>query len=138
MGTYLTVLFIRFPCSLITRALFCISCIVFLCSARLRFLGKVLLVERANKPTEDDKQKSEALFGKDLTKPVSLIKDFTMAGDLSEGLKSSSLPASEPIAARLGIDYPFPPHLEYVSFSLTIFSVYFFLAPLSIIRETGL
>ena len=138
MGTYLTVLFIRFPCSLITRALFCISCIVFLCLARLRFLGKVLLVERANKPTEDDKQKSEALFGKDLTKPVSLIKDFTMAGDLSEGLKSSSLPASEPIAARLGIDYPFPPHLEYVFFSLTIFSVYFFLAPLSIIRETGL
>lgn len=79
----------------------------------LRFLGKVLLVERANKPTEDDKQKSEALFGKDLTKPVSLIKDFTMARDLGEGLKSSSLPASEPIAARLGIDYPFPPHLEY-------------------------
>ncbi|XP_059592989.1 U11/U12 small nuclear ribonucleoprotein 65 kDa protein isoform X2 [Vitis vinifera] len=79
----------------------------------LRFLGKVLLVERANKPTEDDKQKSEALFGKDLTKPVSLIKDFTMARDLDEGLKSSSLPASEPIAARLGIDYPFPPHLEY-------------------------
>ncbi|XP_034684744.1 U11/U12 small nuclear ribonucleoprotein 65 kDa protein isoform X2 [Vitis riparia] len=34
-------------------------------------------------------------------------------GDLGEGLKSSSLPASEPIAARLGIDYPFPPHLEY-------------------------
>ncbi|XP_034686345.1 U11/U12 small nuclear ribonucleoprotein 65 kDa protein-like isoform X2 [Vitis riparia] len=79
----------------------------------LRFLGKVLLVERANKPTEDDKQKSEALFGKDLTKPASLIKDFTMARDLGEGLKSSSLPASEPIAARLGIDYPFPPHLEY-------------------------
>ncbi|KAL6342608.1 hypothetical protein AAG906_012468 [Vitis piasezkii] len=79
----------------------------------LRFLGKVLLVERANKPTEDDKQKSEALFGKDLTKPASLIKDFTMARDLGEGLKLSSLPASEPIAARLGIDYPFPPHLEY-------------------------
>ncbi|KAJ9701512.1 hypothetical protein PVL29_006739 [Vitis rotundifolia] len=79
----------------------------------LRFLGKVLLVERGNEPSDNDKQKSEALFGKDLTKPASLIEDFTMARDLGEGLKSSSLPASEPIAARLGIDYPFPPHLEY-------------------------
>lgn len=85
---------------------------------RLKFLGKVLLVERANKPTEDNKQKSDSLFAKDLTSPASLIKDFTVGRDLSEGLKSRSLPGSEPIAARLGVDYPFPPHLEYVFLSL--------------------
>ena len=102
---------------------------------RLRFLGKVLLVERANKQTEDNKQKSEALHGKDLATPTSLTKDFTRARDLSEGLNSSSLPSIEPIAAKLGVDYPFPPHLEYV-FLFTIFSIYFFLPPLTC--ETGL
>lgn len=80
----------------------------------LRFLGKVLLVERANKPSEVNKiQKSEVQAGKDFTSPTSLMKDATLTRDLSEGLKSGSMPTSEPIAARLGVEYPFPPHLEY-------------------------
>lgn len=97
----------------------------FLSLTRLRFLGKVLRVERANKQIEDNKQKSEFLFSKDLTTPTSLTKDFTRGRDLSEGLNSSSLPSIEPIAAKLGVDYPFPPHLEYV-FLFTSFSVFLF------------
>ncbi|KAJ9179937.1 hypothetical protein P3X46_008247 [Hevea brasiliensis] len=78
----------------------------------LRFLGKVLAVERANKPNEDNKHKqSEAQLGKDYTALTSVEKKASMTGDLGNG--SKSIPASEPIASRLGVDYPFPPHLEY-------------------------
>ncbi|KAJ0080415.1 hypothetical protein Patl1_23000 [Pistacia atlantica] len=70
----------------------------------LRFLGKVLTVERASKLNEDKKPKDTE------AKPTSLMKD---ASDHNDGLKSGGLPASEPIAPRLGVDYPFPPFLEY-------------------------
>uniref|UniRef100_A0A5B7CBE0 Putative RNA-binding family protein isoform 1 n=1 Tax=Davidia involucrata TaxID=16924 RepID=A0A5B7CBE0_DAVIN len=77
----------------------------------LQFLGKVLSVERASKPTENNKhQQSEAQLGKHST---SSMKDATVKKNLSEGPKLGSFPASEPIAERLGVDYPFPPHLEY-------------------------
>lgn len=77
----------------------------------LRFLGKVLSVERATNQTEHNRcQQSEPQLGSDST---SLIKDATTAKDLREGSKLGSFPASEPIAQRLGVDYPFPPHLEY-------------------------
>ncbi|KAJ8762756.1 hypothetical protein K2173_017571 [Erythroxylum novogranatense] len=74
----------------------------------LRFLGKVLSVERATKRNQE-KQSEE----KDLKSPSSLAKDASVNRVLSEGLKSGSIPGSEPIAPRLGVDYPFPPHLEY-------------------------
>ncbi|KAJ6763059.1 RNA-BINDING REGION-CONTAINING PROTEIN 3 [Salix purpurea] len=78
----------------------------------LRFLGKVLLVERASKLNEDSKFKqSEAQQGKDSILPTSLMKDASVTRD--EGSNFGSLPASEPIAPRLGVDYPFPPYLEY-------------------------
>lgn len=78
---------------------------------RLRFLGKALSVERASKPTEGDKHKqSEPHLGKDSTFSV---KD-PPGKDLTAEVKLASLPGSEPIAERLGINYPFPPHLEYV------------------------
>ncbi|XP_065854167.1 U11/U12 small nuclear ribonucleoprotein 65 kDa protein isoform X2 [Euphorbia lathyris] len=73
----------------------------------LRFLGKVLAVERAHKQNEDNKNKeSEMQFPKDYISVSSMKKDHS--GDCTK-----SMPASEPIAPRLGVDYPFPPHLEY-------------------------
>ncbi|OAY44413.1 U11/U12 small nuclear ribonucleoprotein 65 kDa protein isoform X1 [Manihot esculenta] len=78
----------------------------------LRFLGKVLAVERANKPNEDNKHKqSEAQLGKDYAAPTSVEKKASIIRDI--GNDSKSIPASEAIAPRLGVDYPFPPHLEY-------------------------
>ncbi|CAK7341345.1 unnamed protein product [Dovyalis caffra] len=80
----------------------------------LRFLGKVLSVERASKLNEDSRFKqSEAQQGKDSILPTSLMKDASVTRDVLEGSKFGSLPAREPIAPRLGVDYPFPPHLEY-------------------------
>ncbi|KAL7246582.1 hypothetical protein ACSBR2_001643 [Camellia fascicularis] len=77
----------------------------------LCFLGKVLSVERANKPTENNKNQQGA--GQSGKHSSSLTKDSTPNRDLNEGSKLGSFSASEPIAERLGVDYPFPPHLEY-------------------------
>ncbi|KAK3011833.1 hypothetical protein RJ639_010827 [Escallonia herrerae] len=75
----------------------------------LRFLGKVLSVERASKPTEDSKNRqSEPQLGKETT---SLLNNA--AAGIDGGSKLQSLPAGESIAERLGVDYPFPPHLGY-------------------------
>ncbi|GFQ01850.1 U11/U12 small nuclear ribonucleoprotein 65 kDa protein [Phtheirospermum japonicum] len=68
----------------------------------LQFLGKVLSVERASKVIDALKIKQE---GETQTRKV---KD---APDNSRG--SSYIYATEPIAGKLGVDYPFPPHLEY-------------------------
>ncbi|KAJ4764341.1 RNA-binding 40 [Rhynchospora pubera] len=70
---------------------------------RLSFLGKVLAVERAsqiNKKAQDEKSE-EILSG---SKPVQNEASINQK-------KLTSGP--EPIAPTLGIDYPFPPHLEY-------------------------
>ncbi|MBA0654114.1 hypothetical protein Goklo_021188 [Gossypium klotzschianum] len=80
----------------------------------LRFLGKVLLVERASKPAEQNKpQQTGVQLGKDFSQSASLLKDANSTRDPNLGSRSGSIPASEPIAPRLGVDYPFPPHLEY-------------------------
>lgn len=79
----------------------------------LRFLGNVLKVERAVKLTEDNRHyKNELQSGRSFTPQLSLAKDAAIPK--REDSKSEILQASEPIAARLGVDYPFPPHLEYV------------------------
>ncbi|XBI44930.1 hypothetical protein VPH35_109525 [Triticum aestivum] len=58
---------------------------------RLRLLGKVLILERANQPNAKNAiQKHQE--------------------QLAHGISTST---AEPIASRLGVDYPFPPHLEY-------------------------
>ena len=78
---------------------------------RLRFLGKVLSVERAssNKPNLDNKlQSGEARNDNDFVPPSSLVKDATLTKDKTQ----RSIPSAEPIAPRLGVDYPFPPYLE--------------------------
>jgi hypothetical protein len=78
-------------------------------------------VERASKLNEDSKFKqSEAQQGKDSVLPTSLMKDASVTRDVIEGSNFGSLPASEPIAPRLGVDYPFPPHLEYVYLSVLL------------------
>ncbi|KAL1554528.1 U11/U12 small nuclear ribonucleoprotein 65 kDa protein [Salvia divinorum] len=67
----------------------------------LRFLGKVMSVERANKVEGTKQQDKEREVRKDA---ASVVKDASVG---------SSTHASEPIAQKLGIEYPFPPHLEY-------------------------
>ncbi|GKV07531.1 hypothetical protein SLEP1_g19291 [Rubroshorea leprosula] len=76
----------------------------------LRFLGKVLLVERANKPSGDNKSQQ---LGKDFAQPAPLVKDSNLSRGANEDLRSGFLLGAEAIAPRLGVDYPFPPYLEY-------------------------
>ncbi|KAK7290613.1 hypothetical protein RIF29_05159 [Crotalaria pallida] len=71
----------------------------------LRFLGKVLSAERASNRIESGEKSAGAQLGKD--SKTSVVKNAD--GDT----KSGGLPIPEPIAERLGVDYPFPPHLEY-------------------------
>ncbi|XP_077235945.1 RNA-binding (RRM/RBD/RNP motifs) family protein isoform X2 [Tasmannia lanceolata] len=73
---------------------------------RLRFLGKVLSVERAGRATSYNKNQQEGQFRKASTCPL----EAPISGIL---IKGGSVPTGEPIASRLGVDYPFPPHLEY-------------------------
>ncbi|KAK9170635.1 hypothetical protein Syun_002775 [Stephania yunnanensis] len=65
---------------------------------RLRFLGKVLSVEIAGKPSTNSNNSNT---------PTTFMKDAPL------NLSGGSGPGAEPIAPRLGVDYPFPPHLEY-------------------------
>ncbi|XP_074274942.1 U11/U12 small nuclear ribonucleoprotein 65 kDa protein [Silene latifolia] len=76
----------------------------------LRFLGKVLSVEKASKPSEGNKN----LGGETETNTQRhSVKDGSQSIDDKEGSKAGSLLRPEPIAERLGVNYPFPPHLEY-------------------------
>ncbi|CAL9088184.1 unnamed protein product [Musa acuminata var. zebrina] len=74
---------------------------------RLRFLGKVLTVERAGRANlKNADQQNECQSAKDSAS--------AKTSHLNESLvtqKNSS--TGEPIAPRLGVDYPFPPNLEY-------------------------
>lgn len=82
---------------------------------RLRFLGKVLSVERASERVKDNKSEEDGnKRGNDLGY---LTKVATLSKDQREGSKLASILTSEPIAERLGVDYPFPPYLEYISSS---------------------
>ncbi|XP_043691795.1 U11/U12 small nuclear ribonucleoprotein 65 kDa protein [Telopea speciosissima] len=82
---------------------------------RLRFLGKVLSVERASKQILNNKnQQNEVQLGKDLNSlPTSQQKDTSLPRSMTRGANADSLSIGEPIAKRLGVDYPFPPNLEY-------------------------
>ncbi|KAM1040348.1 hypothetical protein FF1_029596 [Malus domestica] len=76
----------------------------------LRFLGKVLKVERA--ATNNDKPSQAAnndCISVNPTSKPSLVHNPTIKIE-AEKIEVSR---SEPIAPRLGVDYPFPPHLEY-------------------------
>ncbi|KAK6118697.1 hypothetical protein DH2020_047554 [Rehmannia glutinosa] len=78
----------------------------------LQFLGKVLSVERASKVIEDPKhQESETQTRKDHA--TSMMKDASVSRCFSDNPRGGYIHASEPIAEKLGVDYPFPPHLEY-------------------------
>lgn len=70
-------------------------------------------MERAGKPTEDKKSPQTGVqLGKGFPQSASLGKDSNLTGDPNKGSRSGSIPAKEPIAPRLGVEYPFPPHLE--------------------------
>lgn len=73
---------------------------------RLKFLGKVLTVERVGSNTKCTDSQSDSQARRDSSGPA------------SSSLKDSSntrnpVCGGEPIAPRLGVDYSFPPHLEY-------------------------
>ncbi|XP_058737696.1 U11/U12 small nuclear ribonucleoprotein 65 kDa protein [Vicia villosa] len=77
----------------------------------LKFLGKVLSAEKASKPIANEEKSSGAQLGKDSNSPV--VKNENVTKSIDGDTKSGGLPIPEPIAHRLGVDYPFPPHLEY-------------------------
>lgn len=68
----------------------------------LQFLGKSLSVERARTVAEN----TNIQHGRQEV-------TSTLSKDSSDGFRRPS----EPIAEKLGVDYPFPPHFEYVPFS---------------------
>ncbi|XP_062215731.1 U11/U12 small nuclear ribonucleoprotein 65 kDa protein-like [Phragmites australis] len=71
---------------------------------RLRFLGKVLMVERANQPNTKNayvKHQDQSVHGASQVPSMSSLNQTNPAS------------FAEPIAPKLGVDYPFPPHLEY-------------------------
>lgn len=76
---------------------------------RLRFLGKVLTVERANRPNANDSH---------LKHQDQLVHGASQVPSISSQNKKDHTSTAEPIAPKLGVDYPFPPHLEYVISSL--------------------
>ncbi|EOA37483.1 hypothetical protein CARUB_v10011629mg [Capsella rubella] len=71
----------------------------------LRFLGKVLQVQRANKPNENKKSRQIE---------ESMIKGNAFSTVVANSdSKPEQMLSGEPIAPKLGINYPFPPHLQY-------------------------
>ncbi|KAK1435055.1 hypothetical protein QVD17_00814 [Tagetes erecta] len=76
----------------------------------LRFLGKVLSVERAIKPQDTRSQQNNPTAGKDV---MSSMDNASATKDSKQESMVKSLPTLEPIAEKLGVEYPFPPHLEY-------------------------
>ncbi|KAL1195362.1 U11/U12 small nuclear ribonucleoprotein 65 kDa protein [Cardamine amara subsp. amara] len=80
----------------------------------LRFLGKVLQVQRGNKPKENNKSRQIEESGKDDHSYSSMTKGnaFSTVSN-NNGSESGHLLTGEPIAPKLGINYPFPPHLQY-------------------------
>ncbi|XP_047093419.1 U11/U12 small nuclear ribonucleoprotein 65 kDa protein-like isoform X1 [Lolium rigidum] len=71
---------------------------------RLRFLGKVLVVERANQPNSKNANEKHQ---------EQLAQGMPQVPSMNSQNQKNSTSTSEPIASRLGVDYPFPPHLEY-------------------------
>ncbi|KAI4386660.1 hypothetical protein MLD38_004575 [Melastoma candidum] len=79
----------------------------------LRFLGKVLKVERASNFSKDSQIEARGVpLPKDISSSTAQ-KEVLLSHDRNEKLNPRSFPAVEPIAPKLGVDYPFPPHLEY-------------------------
>uniref|UniRef100_A0A452YKS9 RRM domain-containing protein n=1 Tax=Aegilops tauschii subsp. strangulata TaxID=200361 RepID=A0A452YKS9_AEGTS len=72
---------------------------------RFRILGKVLIVERVNQPNAknvNEKHQEELAHG------------MPQVPSTNSQNQENPTSTAEPIASRLGVDYSFPPHLEYV------------------------
>ena len=83
---------------------------------RLKFLGKILSVERATPASSKD-----GLFEDGLMKTTAEERTEAAPPPLppvpqsSETFQTARVASGrEPIAPSLGVDYPFPPQLEYV------------------------
>ncbi|ONL97559.1 U11/U12 small nuclear ribonucleoprotein 65 kDa protein [Zea mays] len=72
--------------------------------ASLRFLGKVLTVERANCPNANESH---------LKHQDQLGHGASQVPSISSQTQKDHTSIAEPIAPKLSVDYPFPPHLEY-------------------------
>ncbi|XP_010528771.1 PREDICTED: U11/U12 small nuclear ribonucleoprotein 65 kDa protein [Tarenaya hassleriana] len=79
----------------------------------LRFLGKVLQVQRANKRNDNKKSCQIEESGKDGQEYLSTNKENAFTKDSNDDPNSRATLSNEPIAPKHGINYPFPPHLEY-------------------------
>jgi len=73
-----------------------------------------LSAERASKPNENVGKSSGAQLGKD--SKTSAVRSEDVIKPIDGEAKSGGFPIPEPIAHRIGVDYPFPPHLEYASY----------------------
>ncbi|KAG8063532.1 hypothetical protein GUJ93_ZPchr0003g17770 [Zizania palustris] len=71
---------------------------------RLRFLGKVLIVERANQPNSNNTNENHQEQSAHGTSQVPSTNYLNQKNPIS---------SAEPIAPKLGVDYPFPAHLTY-------------------------
>ncbi|CAN6443965.1 unnamed protein product [Victoria cruziana] len=81
---------------------------------RLRFLGKILSVERVSTLMTNEKELADKQHLKETFSPVATSKELSMTGIVSvPGSTPNAMKVGEPIASRLGLDYPFPPQLEY-------------------------
>ncbi|KMZ73830.1 putative RNA binding protein [Zostera marina] len=81
---------------------------------RIRFHKKVLSVEKVrNAFSANLKQTSETRSSNESSSQTLPQSEFPSAGNSMKSNKPSSISISEPIAPRLGVDFPFPPHLEY-------------------------
>jgi U11/U12 small nuclear ribonucleoprotein SNRNP65 len=78
----------------------------------------VLIVERANGPNANNAH----------MKPQDqLVHGVPPAPSISSDNQKNPTSPSEPIAPKLGVDYPFPPHLEYDISSLLNYVTLFFM-----------
>ncbi|KAG8374521.1 hypothetical protein BUALT_Bualt10G0003600 [Buddleja alternifolia] len=72
---------------------------------------KVMPVGRATTFKEDIKHKESQTRTRQDT--ASMMKKASAPKDSFDSSREGSIHSSEPIAEKLGVDYPFPPHLEY-------------------------
>lgn len=90
---------------------------IHLCN-RLKFLGKVLSVERATSASSKDglsEDSSVTTSADEGTATAPPPPPPPPAPQSSEALQTGrDASRREPIAPSLGVDYPFPPQLEYV------------------------
>ncbi|CAI9774683.1 unnamed protein product [Fraxinus pennsylvanica] len=80
----------------------------------------LLSVERARELIEERKHQERALLTR---MDIVLTNKATFETDFSDSSRRDSTHTREPILQTLGVEYPFPPHLDYVSLSTPPFHI---------------